>query len=180
MGKKANKKPVKTGAYSDERILAKQPFFIVGCKTARDLRMNSAVYGTYCRILSLPKNWRITSKGTAAFFGLSPNTFKEHIKTLCAFGYLTKIKVETNVFRYEITDPKEDKIFNPLYIKIYTLEELDYHFKNSETPEKYKPWIKSVYKQRAKFEAFCDDEYKDLVKKLDPKDIDLLNDDDLF
>lgn len=178
--KKSRKNPAKTGAYTDERILTKQPFFIVGCKTARDLRMTSAVYGTYCRMLSLPKNWRITSKGTAAVFGVSPNTLKDHIKTLCELGYLMKIKIENNVFRYVITDPKEQQTFNPLYIKIYSLEELDYFYKSSDTNPKYKAWIKSAYKHRAKFEALLEDDYKDLVKKLDPNDIDLLNDDDLF
>lgn len=180
MGKKANKKPVKTGEYTDERIVANQPFFIVGCKVARDLRMNGAVFGTYCKILSLPKNWKITTNGTSAFFGLSKNTLKDHIKVLCELGYLRKIKVQNNVIKYVITDPKEEQTFNPLYAKVYSLEELDYFFKSAETPEKYKSWIKSVYKARAKFESLCDEEYKALLKKLDPKDIDLLNDDDLF
>lgn len=151
-------------------------------EVARDGRLSNSAFGTYCKLLSLPKNWRLTTNQTPRFLNLSKNTFKAHLVELIELGYIVKTRVneKTNAYEYQIVEPQTSKVFNPTNLYNYSIQQLDFYYKDKRTQDKWKPIIKKVFKAKAELETKLKEQYEELLRDFDPTDIDLLSDNDPF
>lgn len=131
----------------------------------KDNRLSLAEKGALIILLNLPNNFKITTKATSNYLNITEPTFLKFLENYKKYGYL-QITRHKNNYNYEFTDVSEQKVeFNYLYIKSYTLGQLNYFLNSKEIEPKYKELIKKAFENSLK----GNQETKKLIDEVETK-----------
>lgn len=150
-----NKKSIKTqtGNIQINKIEHKENYAILSTYHLKDNRLTLAESGLLTKLLILPNNWKITKLNTSKYFNLSRNGFKKYINNLVKYGYIEITKQNNNNEIYKINEIGNNlTTFNVLYLKSYSINELNYFLNSKTTEPRYKNAIKKYLKTLNDFE----------------------------
>ena len=113
-------------------------------------------------LLTLPNNFKITTKATSKFLNINEKTFYKVLNELRQKEYLIT-KTNGNKTTYIIKDMPNKIDFNPYLIKSYTLKQLNYFYNSALIETKYKNLIKKALEKTIKGEQ----ELKKLIDEIE-------------